>query len=155
MRVIRIAPKISMQTPITTTGQALPYRWGRFQGWFEIVVGAFLCLMAIFVIVLILQPDNRVARGSVRGFFEGLGKPDLFQRVVSGRSEDYGYLAGFFGVTVVLAFGAGIGLLKKRTFGIIFVLLLVVRAIADASILALVFWIGSLPYYYKRRREFR
>lgn len=138
-----------------TPVQPLPYRWGKFQGWFEIVVGGVFCIVAVCVILVSIHPDNRVARGFVKGFFDGSGRPELFQRAQSGAVEDYSYLTGYFAVTILSAFGAGIGLLKKRLFGMICVVILIFRAIGDVSILGLAFWLGSIPYYYKRRREFR
>jgi hypothetical protein len=57
--------------------------------------------------------------------------------------------------SLIVTLGAGVGILKKRTFGMVLVLLLILFALAAHSFPTLAFWLGSLPYYYKRRKEFR
>jgi uncharacterized membrane protein YedE/YeeE len=74
-----------------------------------------------------------------------------------------GDVAGAEGMLVAYLFqtvGTGIGLLKKRGFGLVLFLLLAVRAVGQSYVtlvapVALAFTLGSLPYYYKRWREFR
>ncbi len=130
----------------------LPYRWGRFQGWLAVVLGVLLC----FLLGCAFLPTNSgFSSGFLQGYLEGTGNQKLYQRWLSANGEDQAYFAGYFGGQILLTLGTGIGLLKKRTFGVLGILLLVARSLLTVSLPALVFWVASVPYYYNRRHEFR
>jgi hypothetical protein len=130
-----------------------PYRWGKFQGWLLVAVATIIIAVAFCAFAL---KENRFAHGFVTGFLEKAATKEVLTRWESGtEGGDQSYVAGFFAAQIVLLLGAGIGILRKRTFGMVFVLLLIVRAFLTGSLGPLVFWLGSMPYYYNRRNEFR
>lgn len=137
---------------IDQSAESKPYRWGKFQGWAMVVVGAFFVLVAACTFLL---PNSHAAQALVSGFFEGQGNTEMLRRLQSREVGEYTYIGGWLAGAVLLTLGSGVGILKKRMFAFVFVLFLIVRALTTVSIASLAFWAGSMPYYYKRRHEFR
>jgi hypothetical protein len=124
-----------------------PYRWGKFQSWLLIIVGSMLIGAALAY----SAPVGSVAYRLGRAFFAGYDKEISYLFESGNRTAALGMVMG----RLVWFLGAGIGLLKKRGFGLLVFLVLTIRAVLTLSPIALAFTVGSLPYYYKRRREFR
>jgi hypothetical protein len=161
---VSLGPPLKPRTSTPTLSPTSPktYYRGKFQGWFLIVLGL---LMTTAVLALLAAPKNEhlrelaVAIGRINDFGIGLvntGLQILYACDKGNVAGAVGMLAAYLLQTV----GTGVGLLKKRTFGLLLLLLLAVRAVAQSyltsiALVSLVFTFGSLPYYYKRRREFR
>jgi len=121
--------------------------------------------MTATVLVFLTAPKNGYVRGFAAGFAQvndfGLGlvntaRETLYMCDNGNVSGGLGMLAAYLFQTV----GTGIGLLRKRMFGLVLFLLLAIRAVGQSSVtslalVALAFTLGSFPYYYKRWREFR
>lgn len=136
----------AVQGPAPTLPSLRPYRWGRFQGRFLIIIGSMLIGGAL---AYSAPTGTRVHKFGI-GFFSA--DPEISRRFESG---EWGYALGMLSGYLLLTIGTGIGLLKKRTFGLVLFLLLALRAMATLSPILLAFTLGSVPYYYKRWREFR
>jgi hypothetical protein len=138
------------QGPGAATVSPKSYRWGKFQGWLHIVLGL---VMAGTVFAFLSAPNNR----QIRAFALRFSQASDFGREILLRldSGDVGGGLGMLTAYLLQTVGTGIGLLKKRAFGLVLFLLLTVRAVASVSLVPLAFTLGSLPYYYKRWREFR
>lgn len=140
----------------SASSQTRPYRWGKFQGWLCVVAGLLWASVATCAFV---ASESAIGRAIVDGALSGSGSTDVLSRwqawQVGRETGDFAYVGGFFVSQLLLTLGTGVGILKKRTFGIVLILLLILRAATWASLLALAFWAGSLPYYNKRRKEFR
>jgi len=104
-----------------------------------------------------LAPNSRFVQAFADGFFSG--QPELIKEYRQALTQKdlaiLGHALGVIAGLLVMTFGTGIGLLKKRTFGVVLILLLIIRALLVGSLPGLVFWLVSMPYYYKRRHEFR
>lgn len=125
-----------------------PYRWGKFQGYAVIVAGAVT--LATMVSVL-FAPDNEFARG----FFEASDPTLLVTLREDLATGNHAGIAGILTGWSVLTFPVGIGILKKRMFTFLFVMLWLLRSAATANVGGIVVWTLSGYYYYKRRSEFR
>lgn len=139
-----------------------PYRWGKCQGWSLIILGL---MMTATVLTFLIAPKNGHVREFAAAFAQvndfGLGLVNLAREtLVRCDTGDVGGGLGMLAAYLLQTVGTGVGLLKKRMFGLVLFLLLAVRAVgqsyvASPSLVALAFTLGSWPYYYKRWREFR
>ena len=129
---------------------ARPYRWGRFQGWALIAVGLLLVVMLAASLGV---PNIKALRDFAEGFMSasGFGQEMRLMFAAGNVAGGLGMLTAYLLQTV----GTGIGLLKKRTFGLVLFALLTLGAVLTLAPLRILWTLGSLPYYYKRRKEFR
>ena len=138
------------QSTTTPAPATRSYRWGTFQGWALIVVGLLLVAMLLASLGV---PDIKVLRDFSEGFMSssGFGQEMRLMFAAGNVAGGLGMLAAYLLQTV----GTGVGLLKKRMFGLVLFALLTVGALLSVAPLRILWTLGSLLYYYKRRKEFR
>jgi hypothetical protein len=111
------------QGPAAATVNPKPYL-GKFQGWLHIILGL---VMAGTVFAFLSGPNNR----QIRAFAARFSQASDFGREILLRldSGDVGGGLGMLTTYLLQTVGTGIGLLKKRAFGLVLLLGLAVRAV--------------------------
>lgn len=100
---------------------------------------------------MLAAPRNRTVQTFASGFFS----PQIARRLQAAATPaDRNYFAGLLSGYIALTVGAGIGILKKRTFGVALLLLNGFRALAALNLAGAIFTLGSSLYYFRRREEF-
>jgi hypothetical protein len=128
--------------------QPRPYRWGRFQGWASLVLGTVQILTMFSVLY---WPDNHFAVS----FFEA-SDPRLLKSLQRDlATQNYAGIAGSVTGSAVLMLPLGVLILKKRMSLFFFIILNISKAVFQANLIGIVYWVICTVYYAKRRMELR